>query len=217
LLHFLTIIGVDTTDDSNARRLLTFNSGNASARTTEGQHGLWLHDCRLGTGLVGRVKPWIGSPNFVTEVCVDTKKHRSVKNLLSSIAHELGHAVNLTHPGVHLGPACEKIAHWDPYPQGGVSSGDVNNIMRYSSGLAYIGRGGRCYDYLEYDTEGVTFVNSLAGTGINGGQERRDAAGRLLPMSGDATWADTRVNALDLTSTEPNLTGGFSRDDIKDR
>ncbi len=64
-----------------------------------GQHGLWLHHCDLESGTRGEVRPWIGSPNFVQEVCVDTNRVIGVSDTLETAAHELGHGVKLTHPG----------------------------------------------------------------------------------------------------------------------
>ena len=191
--------------NGNDSRLININVGSLGARRAKGQHGLWLHLCDLPAGVHGEVKPWIGSPNLVEEVCLNTYAIGSIEELLSTIAHELGHAVNLHHPG----PSSKKVncpqldgvdsgADIEAYLQGGVTSGNVDNIMRYSYGGSVQGRDGNCYRYPDGGSWGKQFVRSTAGTGINGGSERKDAAGRPLPVTGDATWVETTLNNMSL-------------------
>jgi hypothetical protein len=186
--------------NGNRSRLVNFNTGYAAFDPARGQKGLFLHDGPLPAGTAGMVKPDIGSPNVVTDVIVDLAQVEYGDEMLWVIAHELGHAVGLTHPGEYARVDCGGTSRPSVAVHGGVTSGDVSHVMRYHSANYYQGRDGVCYEYPDTDRAGTTYVNSLTGTGLNGGPDRRDARGRPLPVAGDASQATTRVQTLTLKS-----------------
>jgi hypothetical protein len=186
--------------NGNQSRVVNFNTGYAAFDPARGQKGLFLHDGPLPAGTAGMVKPDIGSPNVVTDVIVDLAQVEYGDEMLWVIAHELGHAVGLTHPGEYATVDCSGTSRPSVAVQGGVTSGDVSHVMRYHSANYYQGRDGVCYEYPDMDRAGTTFVNSVTGTGLNGGPERRDVRGRPLPIAGDASQATTRVQNLTLKS-----------------
>ena len=189
--------------NGNESRLVNFNTGYAAARPARGQHGLYLHHAQLEQGTTGMVEPWIGSPNVVEEVLVDTNQAIGLDKLLHTIAHELGHAVNLTHAGDSWTDAlCNGEQKEHVVQPGGVTSGDVNNVMRYYDAGYYIGSDGQCYEYPDYDQPGTGFCTDLKGTGLNGGASRQAEQGRPLPVAGDATWEWTCLQNMSLTSDE---------------
>ena len=106
------------------------------------------------------------------------------QNLQRTIAHELGHAVNITHHA-------DDDATWQELlleeqrgnsvaVQGGTWSGDVSCVMRYNCASEYLGTDGAFYDYpCEQATSGAacTFCTDKTGTDINaGGKVSGDAS-----------------------------------------
>ncbi len=114
---------------------------------------------------------------------------------VSTVAHELGHGINLYHPG---------YSDWcgtgtaDP-DRGSAHSGPEDNLMRYTKpSLQYVG--GKCYKFPgQLDTvPGTAFAKELKGSGINAGELRKiqDENGQeyWLPMAGDATCTGTLID-----------------------
>ncbi len=128
------------------------------------------------------------------------------KILNQTIAHELGHGVNLPHHGQEF-----RILENDPelkrylesyesddieltYYQGataisgGLWSGDVRCVMRYAPPINYLGWDKKIYLYPKDEGEDslTTYCSSKEGTGINALPKRREN-GKPYPVSGDAT------------------------------
>ncbi len=114
---------------------------------------------------------------------------------VSTIAHELGHGVNLYHPG---------YSDWcgagtaDP-KRGSEFSGPDDNLMRYNHPGAQHVDGG-CYDFpwgLDRAPQ-TSFAKTLKGSGINAGPVRKmqeEGGGEYwLPMAGDATCIGTLID-----------------------
>ena len=118
---------------------------------------------------------------------------------IALVAHELGHGVNLWHPGFERG-WCDGLTASE---QGSLFSGPANNIMRYHRPRwQYID--GNCYPFpYGLDNQaGDTFAKDLKGSGINAGSLRKivteDDKEYWLPMAGDATCAGTLISNMSL-------------------
>ncbi|MBT4107776.1 MAG: hypothetical protein HOB56_00665 [Proteobacteria bacterium] len=115
------------------------------------------------------------------------------------VAHELGHGVNLWHPGSERG-WCDGLTASE---QGSLFSGPANNLMRYQHPRwQYVD--GRCYAFpRQLDNQALTtFAKDLKGSGINAGSLRKivteDEKEYWLPMAGDATCAGTLISNMSL-------------------
>ena len=152
-------------------REVNFNRG---LHTNGPQKGLYMRVEDLSTWDVfdnsvvgGATLPTVGTPNTITEILIDPAKMGDP----ATIAHELGHALNLMHHGAYIGlreHMCgeeSSVAVW-----GGVSSGDVACLMRYDgdSFSHYFDTHGLCQPYPDSaDHHRHTFCSSTAATGIN--------------------------------------------------
>ena len=191
-------------------RIVNFNRGYASARPEKGQKGIHLRAGHLPADFAGLVTPCIGSPNVVEAVIVDESYilsfDHTTENMAKSIGHELGHAIGLMHPGDYIERECFGQTRKRVAPQGGITSGDHRNIMRYTNADAYIWQDDRCYPYPSGDYTIGTYVNSLKGTGLNGGEAGiHPKKGHPIPVAGDASNKNTMLWNMTLTSDEPRL------------
>jgi hypothetical protein len=141
--------GNKTDADPPDPQLINFNRGHA---TGGAQHGLRLVNENM-PGLLGCAHGGPGLPNRIERVAINKAacQHPSyhANTLKSTIAHELGHAVNVWHHGEEADyktdPSTSKILQfqlpdtdgnlhwWDADGPHGVSSGVVNCIMRYNN------------------------------------------------------------------------------------
>jgi hypothetical protein len=120
----------------------------------------------------------------------------------STVAHELGHGVNLWHPGFDWG-MFECGRGTADQAGGGVYSGPDDNLMRYNDpSQQYVD--GKCYDFPSHldNTPQTAFARSLGGTGVNAGSlkkiEEEDGREYWLPMAGDASCTGTLITNMSL-------------------
>ena len=184
-------------EDEHENRVINFNRGFATLTSQAGQKGLLLKQEALD-GLVGVVRPYVGSPNTVEEVVLNafpadmadiyqedyeaTGGTIDSPNLQADIGHELAHGLNVLHHG--LVPLEVLMGMTVAFP-GGVWSGDMSCMMRYDSPTYYYHPGDNAlYDYPADEEQGGAvrrrFCDSSTGTGVN-------AAGRKPhPVAGNA-------------------------------
>ncbi|MBD3414437.1 MAG: hypothetical protein GF421_08415 [Candidatus Aminicenantes bacterium] len=128
-----------------------------------------------------------------------------LKTLEATIAHELGHGVNITHHGedgqiIRDDPDLENLLNnysdEDPFLEyipgdtavtGGIWSGDVRCVMRYGPPANYLGWDNKIHAYPDDEGEDSrsTFCTSKDGTGINAPPERMED-GKPYPVAGRA-------------------------------
>ena len=194
----LTVHEINEDELDRASRVVNFNRGinQAVSRDEKGQAGLIIVVEDLDKLVCGQVETdgaLIGGPNITQWVkispnCVDDW----------TTVHELGHAVNLWHPGGRYlhGDCGEFLAAGMGTPY----SGPMNNYMRYDRADKYIGPDNRCYKYPSHlEVAPSAFVSSPEGTGMNAGPERweynmLDAKNYPYPVSGDATCSGTLID-----------------------
>ena len=182
----------------DSHRVVNFNRGHGTLTSQSGQKGLYLHQEEL-TGLWGEVRPTVGTPNVVEEVVMDSIGGAAIsayiekgpeggflRNYSVSIAHELGHAVNIMHHGDGV---WEADRNYEIARRGGLWSGDTACIMRYEAPNLYLGIDGQIYPYPEDEEgaeSGTSFCISPTGTGINAPGERTGLNGQPYPVAADA-------------------------------
>ncbi len=135
----------------------------------------------------------IGGPNITQRVLINPDCV-----IGATTVHELGHAVNLWHPGGrYLDRVCgDSLAAGMGTPY----AGPLNNYMRYRYAGKYIGPDNKCYRYPGYlEEERSAFVTDPTGTGMNAGPERweydtLDGKNYPYPVSGDATCSGTLID-----------------------
>jgi hypothetical protein len=173
-------------DEYDENRVVNFNRGHG---TIGEQKGLYLLYGSLGTanGKVSRV----GTPSVCDTVKIDFSiADFTASTLPETVAHELGHGVNLMHHGNYSeeGTCGTRPAHGSSVAMwGGQASGDTPCLMRYDNSVYafYKGRDGQCYEYPEGDDVEVYFCDSKTGTGINAGPNRVENE-LVFPVTGDA-------------------------------
>ena len=187
-------------EDEHKNRVINVNRGFASLTSQAGQKCLRLKQEALD-GLVGEVRPYVGSPNTVEEVVLNAFPADMVDiyqedyeaiggtiespNLQADIGHELAHGLNVLHHG--LVPLEVMMGMTVAFP-GGVWSGDMSCVMRYDSPAHYYHPGDEAlYDYPADEEQGGAvrrrFCDSPAGSGINAaGRKPHSVAGNA---SGD--------------------------------
>ncbi len=200
------ILAVHLVDEGemDSHNMVTFNRGYAKVAGQDGQKGILLRMENLEPGTAGECRPMPGCPNAVKEVLIDTFETKlgnlpideaeerqryaeglftySDVHLAATIAHELGHALNILHHGfiwAEFESDCD-VAH-----MGGLWSGDLSCVMRYSAPDYYTHGGGTQWTYPLEEVEKNRFCDSPAGTGINA-PGPADSQGRPRPVSGDA-------------------------------
>jgi len=129
-----------------------------------------------------------------------------LKSRNETIAHELGHGVNLTHHGEDsqiirdnfgLENHLENYNDEDPLLEylpgdtaitGGIWSGDVRCVMRYGSPANYLGWDNKIYAYPDNEGEAsrTSYCTGKEGTGINALPQRTED-GKPYPVAGNAT------------------------------
>lgn len=185
-------------EEYNSHRVVNFNRGHGTLTSQSGQKGLYLRQDEL-TGSWGEVRPTVGTPNIVEEVVMNSISGAALsaylkrgpeggflKNYSVSIAHELGHAVNIMHHGDEM---WEKDRNYKIARRGGIWSGDITCIMLYEAPDQYLAVDGQIYPYPQAAlgaSSGFSFCLSPAGTGINAPGERTSPDGHPYPVAGDA-------------------------------
>ena len=184
--------------DGIGSRVVNFNR--SSERSLGPQLGLYLHIGDPGDSLApnlvtsGRVVPTVGTPNTVQEIIVTANAGRS------TIAHELGHALNVMHHSMDLG----ELGHCNSLEteeiviarHGDVTSGDVTCFMRYSFyATAYRDTQGKCKPYPD-DLLGTHFCPTPKATSFNApplsvaGDAQIGACLQKLTIKGNRTWGN---------------------------
>ena len=201
----LTVHEINEDELDRASRIVNFNRGinQAVSRDQKGQAGVIVVVQELDD-ICGKAASdpsieeslsWspIGGPNVTQLVLVDPSCLYG-----TTTVHELGHAVNLWHPGGrYLVGDCE-----DSLPAGMDTpySGPLNNYMRYRNAEKYIGPDNKCYKYPKHlEERRSAFVTDPTGTGMNAGPERweyntLDGKNYPYPVSGDATCSGTLID-----------------------
>jgi hypothetical protein len=164
--------GGDSTDGDKApdagTQIINFNR---DPNVGGDQHGIRLVKENLGGNVLGQAVHarfgWL--PKEVNRVRIDVAAHAGMAGnaLSASIAHELGHCSNLQHhgqlPAHNHGPASD--------PTGGVTSGDVNCVMRYDNYRViwcHVTGAGHCIHKIPRpENPGTTFCDSQDGNGCN--------------------------------------------------
>ena len=131
--------------------------------------------------------------------------------LQATIAHELGHGINIPHHGqestiLKNNPELRNylenyssndiaLLYWEGATAlpGGIWSGDVRCVMRYTPPLNYLGWDNKIYLYPEDEgaASRTIYCSSKEGTGINS-PPRRWENGRPYPVAGEATKGECR-------------------------
>jgi|TARA_Y100000294_G_C8568577_1_gene341823 hypothetical protein len=196
----LAVHKISEDEFDRATRIVNFNRGSKQAlsRRGNGQKGLLVIVRQLddvcgeavsdhSTGAV------LGGPNITKEVVIDPSC------LLDTTAiHELGHGVNLWHPGGRYLDQCgEKIIAGLRTPY----AGPMKNYMRYEYAGKYIGPDNKCYKYPSHlEIVPSSFTKTLRGTGMNSGPPDRweydtlDGVNYPYPVSADATCSGTLID-----------------------
>ncbi|NIN52755.1 MAG: hypothetical protein GTO23_06285 [Nitrososphaeria archaeon] len=164
--------GGDSTDGDKApdagTQIINFNR---DPNVGGDQHGIRLVKENLGGNVLGQAVHarfgWL--PKEVNRVRIDVAAHAGMAGnaLSASIAHELGHCSNLQHhgqlPSHNHGPTSD--------PTGGVTSGDVNCVMRYDnyrSIWCHVTGASHCIHKIPSpENPGTTFCDSQDGNGCN--------------------------------------------------
>ena len=171
--------GGDSTDGDKApdagTQIINFNR---DPNVGGDQHGIRLVKEDLGGNVLGQaVHARFGFiPKEVNRVRIDVAAHAGMAGnaLGASIAHELGHCVSLKHhgqlPSHNHGPTSD--------PSGGVTSGDVNCVMRYDNYRliwCHVTGASHCIHKIPRpDNPGTTFCDSQDGNGCNASGSNKD-------------------------------------------
>jgi hypothetical protein len=197
----------DKDDDSPdpGTQVINFNRGHATNADNKDQHGLRLVNENTGEaadayGYTYGDGP--GLPRVTVKVainrdnCTDVGEHAN--QLKCTIAHELGHSVNLVHHGeeVYVGNVLQVHNHGGTKtePAGRTTSGDVDCVMRYDNYECTqwchpkVPGPGCCVHSIRAsgstEAPGTTFCDSQDGTGCNASGSNSD--GDACAFSNDA-------------------------------
>lgn len=141
-------------------------------------------------GTLGWVWPDVGTPAEVTVITIDELRHYNLPDDIEeatwpdTIAHEIGHAVDIHHHGEWEEGTCEPGTMTGLWR--GVHAGDESCVMRYDASNYYKDKMGRCHRWTWPSLPGTTFCVSPDGTGINAGPDRVSPEGSPMPVSGNA-------------------------------
>ena len=216
-------------NELDAQRVVNFNRSQDKTlpeQADSGQKGLVLMGADLDAAY-GQASE-VGCPNVVESVKIDAMamwddrlssaggenptalEQGFHQELDATIAHELGHGVNMMHHGVEVVPSGDgspastnRDIDWDQMWEPGVTavpggkwSGDLNCLMTYRPlPLKYYGRDGKYHPYPADKVPAVPtdFCDSPRGTGINAPGYLPDPGDtRPYPVAGDATWGACR-------------------------
>lgn len=186
-------------------RVVNFNRDFGTLSSQNGQKGLYLCEEEMFGSKAGGVYPCVGTPNVVEKVVIDMLSPfmKSVyaekgtegvflHNYAGTIAHELGHAVNLLHHGDGL---WEADRGYEIARRGGLWSGDLTCVMRYTPPDSYLGSDNNVYPYPDEGSGSlIGYCSSSVGTGINAPGERTGPDGHPYPVAGDAEIGNCRYN-----------------------
>ena len=203
-------------DEYDEQRIVNFNRGEHQAitRNSKGQKGLHIvlvDD--LGESVCGGAGGNFGGPNVAEQIQIVNSDHCGFGSSLplTVVAHELGHGVNLYHPGFDVRGPLECAGF--TAEQGGLFSGPEDNLMRYEGpSQQYVD--GKCYDFpFHLDIKlGTAFVKKLGGDGINEGPlrkiEEEDGSEYWLPMAGDARCTGTLITNMSLNQDKITYPSG---------
>ncbi len=198
----LTVHKINKDELDRKNRIINFNRGikQAVTRNGKGQAGVIVVIRGLDDDVCGEARPdprasaFLGGPNVTQLVVIDPSCTHG-----STAIHELGHAVNLWHPGGrYLFEECgPRLAAGMGTPY----AGPMNNFMRYRYAGKYIGPDDRCYEYPSHlEVARSAFVTSPGGTGMNAPPADRwwyntlDGVSYPYPVSGDATCPGTLID-----------------------
>jgi hypothetical protein len=208
-IHFIPgpeFYGGDSTnaDDKgpdDGTQIINFNRGHASGGE---QHGLRLVRENLEDDDLGWAVHCGGgsTPKEVNRVAIDVANHAGMhaNALGTSIAHELGHCVSIKHHGQL---PYHKHGEVKSDPSGGVTSGDVNCVMRYDNYREIwchdTGASHCIHSIPDTEDPGTTFCDSQDGTGCNdsGSNEDGDACAFTNDASADRGECKNRLKVKD--------------------
>ena len=214
----------------NDRRSMTLNRVPEYAAGPEDQLALWLAPRSHQEREQEKHRQWYsrrlpghsGPPNTMGRIVVDfdlIAAHEAAMSWIPPanagvpqaavidmdwvIAHQLGHAVGMTHPGPGLQTAKCGTAPCLSAPWAGVTSGPEDSIMRFHFASHYKGRDGAWYTYPAYDMPGARYCTNRIASGINAGAPRKDDEGRPLPLAGSAAWPSSCLSGMHLSGQQP--------------
>jgi hypothetical protein len=213
------------------RQELSMIPGDGNTWTVNKNHGahsldtVWalrLVRFAIGEGAAGETEGGPGVPSKIIEVRIDTARIAAAAGphagaeLKSTIAHELGHAINIWHhgDGVDYSIAgdvlCRKkngtVANFicatkdcfEAAVQHGMYSGNDQCIMRYNSTNFYETPAGNCEwkaggklvkgRTFGYDAPGTIYCETGKGTGVNDTSKTPNKAGDASPGRGECTY-----------------------------
>jgi hypothetical protein len=167
--------------DRTARRVINFNRcNNARHGSGNDQHGIWLRR-RAIAGVYGRACNGPGLPRDVTHVCINQALCTAVtehpNQLNTTLAHELGHAINIRHHGQGGKHNCGGMAETET--NGLQTSGDGTCVMRYDNYANAWCHGAPHHRHAipqnalandgatNVEASGTTYCNSANATGVN--------------------------------------------------
>lgn len=192
-------------EEYDEERVVNFNRNFGTLSSQNGQKGIYLCEEEMFGTTAGEVYPCVGTPNVVEKVVIDLLSPfmKSVyaekgpeggflHDYAATIAHELGHAVNLMHHGDGM---WEADRGYEIARRGGLWSGDLICVMRYSPPDSYLGSDNNIYPYPNEGSGSlIGYCSSSAGTGINAPGERIGPDGHPYPVAGNAEIGNCRYN-----------------------